>query len=174
MARLARRQSISVPLGVKKALAGVVITICLGVQVYVMVRSHHERWWPFLSYPMYSRSYSAGATARVWELRARTCGERPQTWKVDPQAIGFQDSHDLGELRAIATDRPTAGQSRSILSRAASAHLAPRPCALQAWERAVTVTRYGVDASALRVPRWTLRAEWYVDGPDSVRALARP
>lgn len=172
-ATLARRQSISVPLGAKKALAGAVITVCLGAQACATVRPSGARWWPFLDYPMYSRSHSASATVRVQELRARTCGGRPQAWKVDLRAIGYQDNHDLGELRAIAADRPAARRYRSRLSRAASAHLKPRPCALQVWERTVTLTRGGIDASVLRTPRWTPLREWNVDDPDSVRALTR-
>jgi len=123
---------------------------------------------------MYSRSHSAGAAVRVQELRARTCGERPQTWKVEPRAIGYQDAnHYFGELRAIAADRPASRRYRADLSRLVRDRIGPRPCVLQVWERAVTVTREGVDASALRTPRWMPLREWHVDHPDSVRVLTR-
>jgi hypothetical protein len=156
-----------------KALAAVVIVVCLVTQVYVIVRPSEARLWPFLSYPMYSRSYSVGATFRLRELRARTCGERPQTWKVEPPTIGYRGFRYWGELSTIATDRPIARRYRADLSRLVSAHVAPRPCALQVWERALVLTREGVDASALRNPRWTPLREWRVDEPDSVRVLTR-
>jgi hypothetical protein len=167
------RQPIFVPRAVKKALAGVVITVCLAAQLYAILRPSGARWWPFVDYPMYSRSYSEGATFRVRELRVRTCEEKPRVWKVWPRTIGYQSWRYLGELSSIAADHPVARTYRSVLSRLVSAHVTPRPCALQVWERAVTVTREGVDVSSVRQPRWRPLREWRVDEPDSVRVLTR-
>jgi hypothetical protein len=157
-------------IAVKKVLAIIVIVFCLSVQTYVIVRPSGERWWPFLSFPMYSRSFSSGATLRMRDLRARTCGEKPQIWKVEPPAIGYMGYPHGDRLRGIAEGRPTARDYRADLSRLVGVHVAPRPCALQVWEGVVTMTRDGFNAS-LHTPRWTPIVEWPVDDPDSVRVL---
>jgi hypothetical protein len=138
----------------------------------VSVRPSEGRLWPFLSYPMYSRSHSPDKTVRMRELRVRTCGAGSRVWKVEPSTIGYQAGYRYtGELGAIARGRPNARRYRATMSHLAGTHVEPRPCALQLWERAVTMTRDGVDPAALRTPRWVPLLEWLVDDPDSVRVL---
>jgi len=65
--------AVIVPLVAKKAFAAIVITLCLGLQIYALVSLSGKRWWPFVDYRMFSQSYSEGATFRAWELRGRAC-----------------------------------------------------------------------------------------------------
>ncbi|MHB1222783.1 MAG: hypothetical protein ACYC2G_01860 [Gemmatimonadaceae bacterium] len=157
---------------VGKLLASIVIVVCLGAQIQAAARPDDARLFPFLSYPMYSRSRGPGETIRVRDLWARTCDDGQRSWKVDPRELGYQDKHSIGEFSAIAHDRPGALTQRTHLSALARARLTPRPCVLQLRERAVPTTRDGVDASALRDSRGILLREWSVDDPGAVRAFS--
>jgi hypothetical protein len=168
---LSRRKPLFDSVAVQKALAALVITFCLSVQLYAIVRQSGVRRWPFVDYPMFSQSYAVGATFQMLELRARTCAETPQEWKVEPRTLGYFRWVYWSRLKEIIEDRPRAGEYRSDMSRFVGVRAALRPCALQVWERAVTITRNGVDTSALRNSRWTPLVEWQVDDPDSVRVL---
>jgi len=64
-----------VPLVARKAFAAFVITLCLGLQLYAIVWLSGRRWWPFVDYRMFSKSYSVGATFQELELRGRACEE---------------------------------------------------------------------------------------------------
>jgi hypothetical protein len=167
----ARREQDHAPLTVKKLLAAMVIASCLGAQVYAAARPSGARWWPFMDYPMYSRSYPPGRTVASYQLRALGCGAEPEARTIGARQLGYRDDHFRGELSAIARDRPNARRHRARLSRLAGTRIAPRPCALQLWGRRVALTRAGVGAAALRDLRWTLLREWRVDHPDSVRVL---
>lgn len=170
----ARREQAYVPLTVKKLLAVMVIASCLGAQVYAAAWPSGARWWPFMNYPMYSRSYPPGRTVASYQLRALGCGAEPEARRIGARQLGYRDGHFRGELSAIARDRPKAPRHRARLSRLAGARLTPRPCALQVWGRRVALTRAGVSAAALRDMQWTLLREWRVDYPDSARVLPGP
>ena len=171
-ARPAPRRRLRVPLAAKKLLASLVIVWYLGARTYAVIRPSGARWYPFLSFPMFSRSYPPGVTHRGQELWARTCGGQPRAWKVEPPTLGYQDDHFLGELRAIAADRPGALRRRALLDSLAQSRLRPRPCTLQVWERTIPMTRAGVDESALRRPRRAMLREWTVGNPRAVRSLS--
>jgi len=170
----ARREQAYVPLTVKKLLAVMVIASCLGAQVYAAAWPSGARWWPFMNYPMYSRSYPPGRTVASYQLRALGCGAEPEARRIGARQLGYRDGHFRGELIAIARDRPKAPRHRARLSRLAGARLTPRPCALQVWGRRAALTRAGVSAAALRDMQWTLLREWRVDYPDSARVLPGP
>jgi hypothetical protein len=118
---------------------------------------------------MYARSASEGDVVRVRELRARTCDAAPRAWAVASQTLGEQGSRFHSELSVIAADRPAARRLRARFSRVAGERLAPRPCALQVWERTVVLTASGADQV-----RWAPLREWLVARPDSVIRFPAP
>lgn len=148
-----------------------VIVACLALQSYAVLRPRGARWWPFVDYPMYARSASAGEVLRLRELRARSCDDPPRAWRVEARRLGEQESRFNHELSVIAADRPSAARHRARFARVAAAQLTRRPCALQIWERTVRIGVEGAD-DALRAPRWTPLREWRVDQPDLVTILA--
>jgi hypothetical protein len=168
----ALRGPFDLSVGLKKVMASVVIAVCLGAQTYAIVRASGSRWYPFINYPMFSHSHSAGLTYRSLELWARTCGADPQAWQVGSLTLGYEDDHFLGEPARIARDRPAAARDRARLSELAASRLTPRPCVLQVWERTIPTTREGADRAALYHPRRALLREWPVDDPGAVRAAA--
>jgi hypothetical protein len=161
------------PVTLWKGLASLVVVGCLGVQAYAVARPSGARFYPFIPYPMYSRSRPPGETYRVRELWARTCDARPRTWLVDRPALGISDTRFLVGLGVLATDAPIARRRRAQLAGLARARLAPRPCVLQLWLRTVPTSRAGVDVEALRRPRRTLLREWPVDDSAVTHASSR-
>ncbi|HEU4631795.1 MAG TPA: hypothetical protein VFS08_18745 [Gemmatimonadaceae bacterium] len=159
-----------VPIVVWKALASAVIIGCLGVQAYAVLRPSGPGFYPFLTYPMYSRSRPPGETYRVRELWGRTCDARPRSWPVSRVALGISDTDYLIGLGAAVGDRPAARAHRARLAALARARLTPPPCVLQVLLRTVPTSRAGVDRDALRHPRRTLLVEWPVDDPATARA----
>lgn len=155
-----------------KALASIVITVCLASQTYAIVRPSDPRFYPFLSYPMYSSSRGPGETIVVRDLWARTCDDGGPSWKIDPRDLGYQDIHSIGEFSAIARGRPASLAERTRLSALARSRLTPRPCVLELRERAVPTTRDGVDLSVIRDSRGVLIGEWGVDDPATLRTVA--
>jgi hypothetical protein len=76
--------------------------------------------------------------------------------------MGFRLQERLGQ---IALETASAAVHRAALSRVVAAHVKPRPCALQVWEREVMTTAGGVDPSAFAQAEWTLRRAWPLDWP---------
>ena len=165
------RRQLRLPVAAWKGLASTVIVVCLGVQAYAVVRPNGARLYPFLAYPMYSRSRPPGETYQVRELWARTCDAHPRAWQFDRRALGYVDTRFLVALGGAVGDRPAARRYRAQIADFARAHLTPRPCVIQVWMRAVPTTRAGVDVDALRHPRRVLLWEWPVDDPGAARTL---
>jgi hypothetical protein len=174
LTRLARDAVMDVPVVAKKGLASAVIAVCLVVQTYAIIRPSGARWYPFLSYPMYSSSRPAGVTYRVQELWARTCDSHPRRWQLGPAMLGYQDDHFLTGMSATAGDRPAARNYRARLSELARTRITPRPCVLEVWQRTIPTTAAGVNVADLRYPRRTLLREWRVDDPGALHAFRAP
>ena len=156
-------------LGTKKALASVVIIVCLGLQTFEIVRppwvSWPARFWPFLDYPMFSRSFQPGATARMIELRAVSCEASRGARPIAASEIGQPGFRMRDRLRTIAAEGEGAPHQRSLLSRMVAAEIVPRPCELQVWELAVTTTADGVDPAEFTPQRWRMRRAWRLESP---------
>jgi hypothetical protein len=149
----------------KKALASLVILFCLGMQTLEILRPHRGKLWPVLDYPMYSSNAQPGAIARTRVLRAASCDSPPRVWQISEREIGHLSFRLRARLAEIALDRASADADRAALSQVVAAHVKPRPCALQVWEREVATTSDGVDPSAITHPQWTLRRAWALDRP---------
>jgi hypothetical protein len=156
-------------IAIKKGLAAAVALLCLAAQTYAIVRPSGARFWPFIDYPMFSRSYPEGATFRIHQLRGVPCSGPPHAATIGGSAIGYHHYRYWGALRTVAADRPNAPQVRAQLNRAVAATVVPPPCTLQVWERAITVTRAG---RSPRDPQWVLVREWTLGDSTSVRAIA--
>jgi hypothetical protein len=160
-----------VPVAVKKGFAFMVILVCLGVQTYAIIRPSGARWYPFLAYPMYSSSHPPGVTYKVQELWARTCDNRPRSWQLTSNALGYEDEHFLVGLNVTAGDRPAARSYRALLSELALSRVTPRPCVLEVRQRSIPTTRTGIKVTDLRRPQRTLLWEWRADDPSVVDVL---
>lgn len=157
-------------MALEKGLALMVIIVCLGLQTYAIIRPSGARWYHFLAYPMYSSSQPPGVTYTAQELWARTCDNRPRSWQLTPNALGYEDEHFLVGLNVTAGDRPAARRYRALLSKLALSRITPRPCVLEVLQRSIPTTRTGVNVADLRRPQRTLLWEWRTNDPGAVYA----
>lgn len=155
-------------LHVKKALAAVVICGCLSLQTFEIVRPSSVSWsgrlWPFIDYPMFSRSFQPGAIARVSELRGVACGASSGVRRIAASDIGQPEFRLRGRLSTITADGDIALYQRRLLNHIVASEIVPRPCELQIWERTVTLSNNGVDPVEFTQPRWTMRRAWALEG----------
>jgi hypothetical protein len=155
---------------IKKSLVVAVIVTCLALQLHAIVRPAGARLWPFLDFPMYSESHHEGKAIKTHELRGRSCGATPVVSTIPSSSLHLPPFRYRRILRRIVAGRASAADLRRSLSYLVGASVAPRPCALQIWERGLVVTRRGARP---RNPQWYPAREWEIDDPATVRVLAR-
>jgi hypothetical protein len=144
----------------------IAVSICtgvLGVQLAVAVPPASERswYWPFLPYPMYSRSHARSDTLIVPQLRVRACGESTREEILDASTLGAP-LHQLRSLLTMIVRAPnsdTANIARGRLARAIEAEFPARYCAASAWTRTVRVgdqSTYDLDNTMHLASEWEL------------------
>ncbi len=166
-----------------KVVAAVYCAGVLAVQAWVIctTTAYHEYYWPFLNYPMYSRSYAVGQQIRHARLMLRPC-DRPDR----PVEMTFEDAHLIRFVFQFRVHRaanilrnttPTAARNAAVsLARLAHRHVAAPTCRMEVWVR---IFRIGPDGLELPGTKWIPYIGWEVrDGvitdPAFVAAQPRP
>lgn len=149
-----------------KVAAAVCCAGVLAVQAWVIctTTAYHEYYWPFLNYPMYSRSYAAGEQIRHARLMLRPC-DRPD----QPVEMTFREAHlirfvfQFRVYRAaniLRNTTPNAARSAAIsLAGLAHRHIPVSACRMEVW---IQLFRIGPDGLELPGTEWLPYIGWDV------------
>ena len=161
-----------------KTAAALYCAAVLAAQTWVSLdrSGHREYYWPFVNYPMYSRSYDMGYQIRHPRLMLQPCdGSAAYELTARTARLPQYEFRDR-VLRAtgLQPNRTAEASRRTRIELAAlAARRAPAPvCRMEVW---LQVFRIGPDGLELPGTPWKLYAGWTVrDGAITDSAWVRP
>jgi hypothetical protein len=151
-----------------KVVAAVYCAGVLAIQAGVICTTaeYHEYYWPFLNYPMYSRSFGMGEQIRHARLMLQPCDS-----STPPIEMTFQDAHltryefQYRVHRAAGARKNTspnaARNARLSLTELAHANMRVPICRMDVWMK---LFRIGPDGLELPGTPWMPYLGWNVRG----------
>ncbi|HEX5436703.1 MAG TPA: hypothetical protein VFW98_06070 [Gemmatimonadaceae bacterium] len=149
---------------------GVCVAI-LGAQIWVIAPplGRSRTWyWPFLNYPMYSRSLPAGSVFKQYALDALPCAGGPAPIVVSDDLLGLRRFRAYDLLQSIddtvgsAASRAAADSSMALIDHLVSTRSSVSLCTLRLRVQSITLGPDGVQDPDLV---WSTVRSWPVHAP---------
>ncbi len=143
----------------QKAVATAVIGTALalqGRQLWYAGQPQHDRYWPFVNWPMYSVSVRPPKQFSRQSLRVVSCPAGTEAVEVSHEAAHVETFVFYTMLRTAADSGPT-GRAMADTLESLVRRKWPRPlCGIQLWQQAFRIGRQGLERTD---PAWALAWE---------------
>lgn len=140
----------------QKAVAIAVIGTALalqGRQLWYSGQPQHDRYWPFVNWPMYSISVRPPKQFSRQSLRALSCPARDQAVEVSHDDAHVETFVFFKMLSAAADSGPAGRAMADTLESLVRRKWPSRTCGIQLWQQTFHIGKQGLERAD---PPWTL------------------